>query len=86
MKGTALAWMLMGLVVFTTIVAAQAAPDQDIGEFIEALRDVDPFVRATAAFALGRMGPAARDAIPALVEALRDEDEDVRDAAAGYWG
>ncbi|MGC8880568.1 MAG: HEAT repeat domain-containing protein, partial [Anaerolineae bacterium] len=41
-------------------------------------------VRQAAARALGKIGDAA--AVPALIEALRDEDEDVRQAAAEALG
>jgi len=46
------------------------------------LRDEDPGVRAEAAEALFRTGPAARDAVPALRRALTDQDESVRRSAA----
>jgi len=36
------------------------------------LRDADPTVRYTAAESLGRLGPAARSAVPALINALPD--------------
>ncbi len=39
-------------------------------------------VRASAARALGEIGPAAADAIPALTDALDDESEGMREAAA----
>lgn len=42
---------------------------------IEALRDQDPLVRRFAAEALGRMGPAAREAIPALQEVSMCSDK-----------
>src|SRR5262249_4554739 len=38
--------------------------------------------RAAAATALGHLGPAAKDTVPALQNALRDPDESVRTAAA----
>jgi hypothetical protein len=53
---------------------------------IVALKDSDVDVRATAAQALGKIGPAAKKAVPDLLTALRDEDEDVRAAAAAALG
>jgi HEAT repeat protein len=41
----------------------------------------DPLVRQASAQALGRFGPAARDAVPALQGLLKDSDADVRQAA-----
>jgi HEAT repeat protein len=46
------------------------------------LKDADRDVRRGSAGALGRMGPAARSAEGALIEASRDADEGVRKAAA----
>ncbi len=45
-----------------------------------------PHTRAYAAKVLGQMGPAARPAVPALLEALRDEDGQVSRAAAEALG
>ena len=46
-------------------------------------RDDDPIIRMNAARCLGQMGPAAKPAVPALVEALaQDEDSSVRAVAA----
>jgi HEAT repeat protein len=42
----------------------------------EALKDPDPGVRAAAAESLGRLTEYARDAVPALVEALKDRKAD----------
>jgi HEAT repeat protein len=44
----------------------------------EMLTHSDPTLRACAAYFLGRMGPAARPAVPALQGALGDADEKVR--------
>jgi HEAT repeat protein len=43
-------------------------------------------VRVRAALLLGRLGPDARKAVPALTRALNDRDTFVRDAAAGALG
>ena len=43
-----------------------------------ALKDPDPEVRRSAAFALGRIGHEAGPAVPALAEALKDESPRVR--------
>jgi HEAT repeat protein len=45
------------------------------------MKDKGVLVRRTAAEAMGQIGPDARSAVPALTEALKDEDEKVRQAA-----
>jgi hypothetical protein len=42
------------------------------------LHDKNASIRAGAATALGESGPQAREAVPELVKALKDEDESVR--------
>jgi hypothetical protein len=54
-----------------------------IDEAADALKDKDERVRQGAATSLGRMGEAARAAVPALIDILKDEDKDVRSQAAG---
>lgn len=49
-------------------------------------RDPDKFVRAVAADVLGRMGEAARPAIPALLVAVRDDDYLVQTSSARALG
>ncbi|MBI3464751.1 MAG: HEAT repeat domain-containing protein, partial [Planctomycetes bacterium] len=39
---------------------------------VKALKHSDPFVRSRAAVVLGQIGPAAKAAVPALIEALKD--------------
>jgi HEAT repeat protein len=41
--------------------------------FVIALKDEDVYVRSDAAIALGRIGPAAEKAVPALIEAFKDK-------------
>lgn len=47
----------------------------------KALKEPYPEARVAAAEALGNIGPNAKSAVPALVEALRDSDARVRKAA-----
>jgi hypothetical protein len=47
---------------------------------LESLKDPDPAQRKEAAEILQRLGAAAKPVVPALVEALKDKDETVRDA------
>ena len=53
---------------------------------IKALQDKDPDVRCTAATVLGKYGPEAKEAVPALTAALKDEDKHVREAVAYALG
>ncbi len=53
----------------------------------KALSDPDAHVRWLAADVLGRIGPAAEDAVPALVDTIdRDADENVKKAAVRALG
>lgn len=53
----------------------------------DALRDKDEFVRMYAARALARIGPDAKDAVPTLLQRLRqDEERDVRKLSAKTLG
>jgi len=57
-----------------------------VPSLITAVASGDPRVRAQAAWALGRMGPAAKAAVPALTKALQDPQESVRLAATVALG
>ena len=48
----------------------------------ELLTDPDLEVRRSAIFALGRIGPTAKSAVPDLVAALKDPDEEIHAEAA----
>jgi HEAT repeat protein len=50
------------------------------------LGNKDEYVRWYAAYALGRIGPEAREAVPALARALGDNNKDVRRCAAEALG
>jgi HEAT repeat protein len=60
--------------------------DDPLPDLIRALRGKTPTDRARAARDLGRLGWLARDAMPALLAALKDEDAKVREAAAQALG
>jgi HEAT repeat protein len=47
-------------------------PKGVVGPLVRALKDGDPRVRYEAANALGRLGPGAREAVPALLAALKE--------------
>src|SRR5436309_2371335 len=53
-------------------------PRAELGYWLQCLRVADPFQRVHAAMVLGLMGEQAQAAIPALIDALRDEDVRVR--------
>ena len=53
---------------------------------MKALHHPDAVVRTVAAASLGRILPPAKPAVPALVEALKDEDREVRSSAADALG
>ncbi len=57
-----------------------------VPSLIQSLKLRDAAARSRAAIALGRMGPAARDAVPALSTALKDRDVSVRAASAYALG
>jgi HEAT repeats len=48
------------------------------GDWVAALRSSDPLEQRLAAHALAEIGPAAGQAVPALIEALRDPESFVR--------
>ena len=54
---------------------------EGVDELVKQLKNKDEIVRFKAAKALGKLGAEAKGAIPALTEALKDMDEDVRAVA-----
>ena len=61
--------------------ALRKAQDQSISILIKALQDKSPKVRVQAAIVLSQMGKKSRAAIPALRQAAKDGDNEVRRAA-----
>jgi HEAT repeat protein len=59
----------------------QAAEEADLPTLLRQLQHRDESLRLRAAKALGKLGPAAKSALPHLTAALGDEDADVRHAA-----
>jgi HEAT repeat protein len=66
---------------------AAAGSQEGVSRLTTALDDPDDFVREHAARALGRIGPPAKPAVPALLDRLaKDEERDVREHAAKSLG
>jgi HEAT repeat protein len=59
---------------------------QTLGHWMELLNSQDPGKKGEAIMAVGMIGRQAREAEPALIEALKDQDEDVRWLAAQQLG
>ena len=74
--GALAAWALVRIAPDSPQVARQLVPI-----FVNALNTCEPRVRVEAAASLQRLGPLAKDAIPALKRASADSDETVHAAA-----
>ena len=83
---------IRSLLVFVLFLSAglssglEAAPPAKVATLVRSLADVDPKVRERAAAELGRLGPAAHEAVEPLVAALGHEDPYLRGAAAVALG
>ncbi len=62
------------------------AAEAHIGELRAALREEDPILQATAAWALAGLGPKARAALPDLREALKSRQLHVREGVLWALG
>jgi HEAT repeat protein len=79
--GALAAWALVRIAPDSPQVARQLVPI-----FVKALENCDASVRIEAAASLQRMGPLAKDAIPALKRASADSDGTVHAAAVAALG
>lgn len=87
-------WLLLSIGLAVTCFGVEQGPalatpaeeltyrGKSLGEWTIRAKDRNPQVRIEAASALGAIGPAAKPAIPVLTELLKDEDGEVRRAAA----
>jgi HEAT repeat protein len=64
------------------VAAQKELPSAVVPGAIGALTDKNEKVRALAAYVLGKLGPEAKEALPALAKAREDSDERVRELAA----
>jgi HEAT repeat protein len=81
---------VVGCVLALQVTAARAQPLVFLGKSADAwrseLKRPDASTRRSAAFALGRLGWQAREAVPDLVRSMRDDDDKVRDMAVSAVG
>jgi len=67
-----------GLVLIDCVTVCGLPPDTTIASLAETLKQDDAFDRWSAAEILGRFGPQAVDAVPALIDVSTDEKLAVR--------
>jgi HEAT repeat protein len=67
--------------VFTALRAIDSAEPEAIPILIAKLKSDSPFIQSFAADFLGKLGPAAKDALPELATLLDHENNRVRDSA-----
>ena len=68
---------MRSLLLFVALLVAQTSVAQDLEELQEGLKSGDRNERREAAFQLRELGAKAQPALPSLIEALDDEDEQV---------
>ena len=71
LRSTTVMFLFVGL--FGMWMGGCETQEQKVERLIGELQDQDHNVRVSAAWALGMIGEGAKDAIPALVQALQDE-------------
>src|SRR5262245_12170911 len=73
----AICLLLAAALLMVWQVRAQA-PVADVDKLIRQMKSQDLYIRQQAVIALGEIGPEAKEAVPALIDAFKDPDEDVR--------
>ena len=76
-RGYPLRWNERAVVMEDAAYALSACGKRAMPALLGLLERADPWVRINAAFALGEMGPTAREAVPALAELLSDPHQQV---------
>jgi HEAT repeat protein len=74
-------YMAVAALLLATPVAAQQEPtfqDRPLRAWVAELKAQAPQTRSAAAYAISSMGPSGKAAVPALIEALGDEEATVR--------
>ena len=74
------------LFIFSDMNNAWPKDNHTVQDLITNLKNQDETVRRNAAEALGKLGQAAKDAVPALIRTLKDRNEAVRRSAAEALG
>lgn len=67
------------------LLVTSVEPKDTVALLVKALKDKNPWVRREAAAFLAELGPVAKNALPALTEAVNDEDEEVCKAVVNAW-
>ena len=70
-------WNERAIVFDDAAYALASSGEAAVGPLIELLQNTDPWVRINAVFALGEIGPAALEAIPAILVLLEDPHQQV---------
>ena len=75
-------FVLLCFLLRATLASTSEIAAIDVSVQVNKLKDKNPAIRKAAARRLGEIGPEAKAAVPALVEALKDkDDESLREAA-----
>src|SRR5262245_14911581 len=80
-KGWLILTLLIGLCALLVTIN-NCINQSRVDRLVSELKDPDPEVRETAARSLASLEQHARQSVPALIEALADEEKSVRDASA----
>ena len=87
LRSTTIMFLFVGLVGIW-MGGCQTQEQKEIKRLIGELQDQDEdsSVRSNAAIALGNIGEGAKDAVPALIQALQDQNSEIRYHAAMALG